>query len=238
MRSSISPRLPDRDAVRDHYATLRLPEDFLASVHDRLDKALADEQGSIRDIHAKVSRNLKDLDIKEERLIDLAADGTLPQQKIRTKLHQIHIERLKAKDSLTRTSAELTVGREVLKKALNLIEDPQGLYDRVPDNIRRMMNQSFFEKIYVNDNGSVATDLADPFDGFHAARIVWEAPGAFLNAENRPAPTERRPRDAEASNRISLSDVYSAMGSNKTSMVELRRFELLTSSMRTKRSTN
>ncbi len=226
------------EALEIHYKSLNLPTNFLADIHDRIDQALADEQGSVRDIDAKVTRQLKELEVKEERLIDLAADGMLPQHKIRMKLHEIHTQKRKAQDSLANISAELTVGGAVLNKALGLIEDPSGLYYSATDPVRRLMNQSFFEKIYVDEIGDVTTDLAEPFAGLYAAETAWAATRADLGDETTPAPIKRRPRIAEASDGIQMVRLFSVDGSTKTSMVELRGFEPLTSSMRTKRATN
>ena len=235
------PYLPvDRieDALERHYETLDLPATFIADVRARIDRALADEQSSMRDIHAKVSRQIKELEVKEERLIDLAADGMLPQQKIRVKLHEIHVEKRKAQDALANVTAELTVGGELLRKAIGLVEDPAALYRSATDTTRRLMNQSFFEKIYVDQVGDVTTEPAEPFASIRAARNLWAATEGRQDAERPSADTERRPRIAEASDPISLSSVYSAIGSNKTLMVEVRGFEPLTFCMPCRRATN
>lgn len=50
----------------------------------------------MRAMHAQLSRRLKELDMKEDRLMDLAADGTLPQDKIKARLRKIDAERAPA----------------------------------------------------------------------------------------------------------------------------------------------
>lgn len=185
------------EAIEIHFETLNLPVDFLADIHKRIDQALSDEQGNVREIHAKVSRHLKELDVKEERLIDLAADGLLPQHKIRMKLHEIHTQKRKAQDTMANVTAELTVGGELLRKALALADDPAGLYRSSTDAIRRLMNQSFFEKIYVDQIGDVTWDLAEPFAGICAAQITWAATERRWAAETLIGDTKRRPRIAE-----------------------------------------
>lgn len=235
------PYLPvDRieDALERHYETLDLPGTFVTDICARIDRALADEQGNMRDIHAKVSRRIKELEVKEERLIDLAADGMLPQQKIRVKLHEIHVEKRRAQDALANVTAELTVGGELLRKAIGLVENPTALYRSATDSTRRLMNQSFFEKIYVDQVGDVTTEPAEPFASIRAAKTVWAAAYGHQDAERPSADIERRPRIAEASDPISLSSVYSAIGSNKTLMVEVRGFEPLTFCMPCRRATN
>jgi len=79
-------------AIAEHYRTLQLPEDFICEVRTRLEEAIADEQGSVRALHASLTKRLKQLDEQESNLIDLAADAALPQAKIRAKLHTIQVE--------------------------------------------------------------------------------------------------------------------------------------------------
>jgi hypothetical protein len=43
-----------------------------------IEATLADEQRVVRDLHANFRRQLKELAVKEERLVDLASDGELP----------------------------------------------------------------------------------------------------------------------------------------------------------------
>ncbi|GHG43797.1 hypothetical protein GCM10012320_08090 [Sinomonas cellulolyticus] len=209
------------DALVDHYKGLHLPSAFLDDLRTRIDTALADEQGSIREIHARVSRQLKELYAREERLVDLASDGLLPHQKIRAKLYETQFQKAKARDSLATTSAELAVGGNVLRTALELIHDPSGIYERLADSVRRLMNQALFERIYVDEHSTVSTRMSPPFADIYAARTLWEAPEAPRGAGTPSGGTERRPRNAGAPDLISLPGVYSTSGSNKTPMVGL-----------------
>ena len=84
------------DAVADRYSSLNLPADFADGVRELLDHTLQDEQGSVRTMHAQLNARLKDLDSKEERLLDMAADDTLPQDKIRIRLRRIQNDRATA----------------------------------------------------------------------------------------------------------------------------------------------
>jgi hypothetical protein len=74
------PHLPAwqvEDAIRDQYRTLRLPADFMATVHEQAEATIADQQKLTRELHHKLTRQLGRLEVREQRLIDLAADGIL-----------------------------------------------------------------------------------------------------------------------------------------------------------------
>ncbi len=156
-------------AIVDRYATLSLPVEFITEARTVLDATLADEQASLREMHATLKKRLKELDSQEERLIDLAADRELPQSKIKARLRRVQTERTNIETQLNATNAELTVGVEVLKAALDLLSNPQELYEYGADDVRRHLNQTFFERFYLDVDGVKADQLNRPFEDLHQA---------------------------------------------------------------------
>jgi hypothetical protein len=51
-------------AIADHYATLKLPSTFVTEVRRLLDEASAGEQRSVAELHAALSRNLREREAK------------------------------------------------------------------------------------------------------------------------------------------------------------------------------
>jgi site-specific DNA recombinase len=205
------------EAVVGHYVTLRLPDSFRQEVREQLEEAVADDQTSTHELHAALTRRLKELDERESRLIDLAADDALPQAKIRAKLHEIQRERERARTGLTNTSEELAVGTAVLRDALHLVNDPQKLYRNVADDVRRHLNQTFYERFYIDDL-EVADDEKTPlFAEMHQAATEYRQPA-------RTTDQQESPRQAEAflstsTDLLTLSDLLSVKVSSKAVMV-------------------
>lgn len=81
------------EAVEAHYATVRFTPDFVSAMRANLAAMLHEQQAAITLLRAQLTKQLRELDTKETNLIDLAADGTLPQEKIRTRLHEITRQR-------------------------------------------------------------------------------------------------------------------------------------------------
>ncbi|WP_327141289.1 hypothetical protein [Nocardia sp. NBC_01327] len=71
------------EAIVEHYRTLELPANFVAETRAMLKAVMDDESVSTRRMHASLERQLKELDKKESRLIDLIADSAMPQAKVR-----------------------------------------------------------------------------------------------------------------------------------------------------------
>ncbi len=201
-------------AIIDHYATLQLPADFIVNATSMLDGILADETAGVQEMHATLQQRLKDLESQEERLVDLAADDAMPRDKIKAKLRQIQTSRASIQEQLTATTAELSVGVEVLKQAVGLITNPRQLYETSVDSVRRHLNEAFYERMYLDVDGVRSDELKQPFADLHQAH----------GRDTKSGPT--LPSDPKVT------------GSSKTALVELRGIEPLTFSMRTRRATN
>ncbi|GAP32586.1 integrase, partial [Nocardia seriolae] len=159
---------------------------------------------------------LKELDAKEERLVDLAADDELPQDKIKARLRTIRAERANVEESLAAVGSELTVGVEVLSQALDLLSDPHRLYEEGTDAIRRHLNQAFYERFYLDIQGVGDDQLKEPFADLHHAagtrQVCHHSPAAAI----RPRRDRRNEKGGPT-----VPEVLSDPGSSKTALVEL-----------------
>jgi hypothetical protein len=83
------------DAVERHYAAIRFSQPFITEMRDQVDAVIGDQEKSARLLRKQITAQLKELDTKEENLIDLAADSTLPRTKVKERLRDIASERRK-----------------------------------------------------------------------------------------------------------------------------------------------
>ncbi|WP_433659364.1 recombinase family protein [Nocardia sp. CA-128927] len=228
------PHLPAHlveQAVIDNYATLRLPTAFIRDVHRLLDTALADEHTSTRALHASLRQRLTELDAQEERLLDLAADAVLPQTKIKTRLRRIQAEREHTTAGLQTSSTELAAGANYLRNALELLTNPHTLYSTAPDTIRRLINQTLYHAIHLDDRADIVVThtLTPPFDDFHHASSLHTGPHtppadhqtSGLSTIVRPNPP------ATTADHPSLTAIYTApvtsAAQTTTAVIELMR---------------
>ncbi len=201
-------------AIAEHYATLRLPDDFRASVRRLLDETLADEQSSVRTMHATLAARLAELDAKEERLLDLAGDGTLAQAKIKARLRAIESDRAHVQLRFGAVEAELAVGVDVIIQALDLLANPCELYPTHTDDVRRQLNRAFFEYLYLDIDGVKTDQLHQPFADLHGTM------GARTGRDRLPTSSaDDWPRDAKSG--PTLREVLVDPGSSKAAVVEL-----------------
>jgi len=68
-------------------------------------------------LQAQCTKQLRALDTKESNLIDLAADGALPQDKIRARLHEITRQRKRLTERLADTDQDLSMAGRSSRRA-------------------------------------------------------------------------------------------------------------------------
>ncbi|MFD5089122.1 recombinase family protein [Amycolatopsis thailandensis] len=228
------------DAVENHYATIRFSAQFVATVRAEVARAIDEQEASERLLHKQLTAEMKALDTREENLIELAADSTIGQDKIKTKLREIARQRRRLEERLTTTTENLSDSARLIEAALTLLENPQELYRRCDEQQRRMLNQAIFHSIYVDDDQIADHSLREPFAQLHAVQSDWQTTDVTV-----PEPrTDTQPRNAKraasqkgggpvATNglQVLLRGVVSAPCSSKTPRVELRGLEPLTPSL-------
>jgi len=161
------------DAVEDHYATIRFSPEFISDVRTHLGQTLADQESATRLLKQQLTTQLHGLDAKEENLIDLAADSTLPQAKIKQKLREI--ERKHLTERLQVTSEDLSDNARLIEACLTLLTNPQDLYRRCDDEQRRLLNQAIFLKLYVDHERITGHELHEPFARLHVVHEAHQA---------------------------------------------------------------
>ena len=142
-------------------------------------------------------KNLEDqlaqLATKEDNLLDLAADSSLPQERIRQRLREIARDRQRLTEQLSQVHGDLSSGRAFL----NLLENPHELYLHASEATRRKLNQAIFAHVYVAHDEVVGDDIRSPLRELLAAERGWEAltqygPGRD-SAPHRPRNAKSRP---------------------------------------------
>jgi site-specific DNA recombinase len=161
-------------AVLDHYATVSFSAEFKTAVRARLDEALAEDLGSTQAVRERLGARLAALDTRESNLLDLAADGELPKEKIKEKLIAIRDERASIQRDVLRLDAELEVGRQVFRLALDLLDQPRELYRQAGPALRKTMNETIFTKLNLDGAAVAADELAEPFDVIVPAGRAYE----------------------------------------------------------------
>ncbi len=242
-------------AVEQHYATVRLSEQFRADVRRQLDDTLLSELSSIDTLKKRLTARLSELDTKEEHYLDLVGEPGWPKAKLQKKLAAIAGERAEIEGQLADTTSKLDAGKTFFLTALELLSDPQAFYRRGGASVKHALTKVIFSKLYLDTRDTALVSahdltpgLGDLIEAEHQARTYyrrsdtlsgwqdgsWDSKGWH---DSRPLPEEGPALD-DLSDADLLGWTLVGQGSSRGGLVELRGIEPLTFSMRTRRATN
>jgi site-specific DNA recombinase len=225
--------------VRYYGDAVTLPAEWLAKVSAGLDAAVSGDHGLSDAVRKQHAKRLDALDRKENYYLDLAAEQGWPKDKLRARIDAIRSERGQIEDTLANAERHLDRGRAVFRHALALLEAPQAAYERGDEVVRSILNKAFFARLYVDAGRIIDHELREPFDLLTEAYASYQIQqGRDDHSERSLTAPSRGPHDGERESAVaSLAPAVGGQGSSKTSMVELRGFEPLTPSMRTRCAT-
>ena len=81
-----------------------------------------------------------------------------------------------------------------LDELLQLTKDPVAFYEAAPDNIKRMLLQAVFEKIWIVDEQVVGVDLTRPFAEVLTVEAQLDLRNALSGTDDATVTYERRER--------------------------------------------
>lgn len=160
--------------VEAHYVTVQLSGTFRDRMQARLDATKASATTTAGKLRAQLGKQLVTLDAQEDRYLDLVGDPDWPKEKLSVKMRGIREERARIQERLTQADSPIDSGYEVLTTVLNLLTDPQALYQASSLRARKIINKAIFGKLFVqaDEQGPyVARDeLNEPFETVIYAR--------------------------------------------------------------------
>jgi site-specific DNA recombinase len=122
-----------------------------------MDAAVQSKQTTAHQLKGSIEKELAELDIREDRYLDLYGEGDLPKVKLNERLKTIHDDRAKLQHQLDALQGELETGRAILISAMELLDDPQKLYAEAKTPARKVLNKAIFTKLFIDDLGNGPT---------------------------------------------------------------------------------
>ena len=155
------------------------------------------------------------------------------------RIRDIEVERRDVEARLASVEDDLSQGATHIRGWLDLLSNPYELCRNASDEMRRQLNQALFTHLWVINLDQVDADFTDLARELIEAQMRWQP----LRHEEAVSVTNARPLTESprfVKDRVDLmsSSVHDGNGWSKHSLVDLRGFEPLTSSMRTRRATN
>ncbi len=165
----------------------------------------------------RIAKKIDDIEAKRKKLVDghIANPKAIPLDLLETKQAELDQELKTAKASLEFAAADVKAAKAGLAHAKQIFANAAKHYGSARPFDRRMMNQSFFEKVFIGPGGVEGAELTDDY--------------ATLLREDLAQRLEEM---------ASRSNLGFGRGSTESLLVELRGLEPLTSSLPAMRSSS
>ena len=142
------------DVVEDRMVELYRTIQLSAADRTQIEHYLHDELAQIEGDKAKAIRSLTtrrtNLEDKRRRLMHAHYEGAIPLDLLKEEQAKLSTELGQIERQLTAYQADAAEVRQHLAQALDLLEDCHRLYAAAPAQLKKLLNQVFFERVLVN----------------------------------------------------------------------------------------
>ena len=231
------------DAVARRFVLEDLPEGFPDALRAELDEILRDSQASNREMRSNLVKQLRKLDVREERLLDLASDDGLSTPKLKQRLHAVTLERASIQQKLERTEGQLEHGVRTLTAFLDLLAEVGVLYGQSPDPVRRQLVDAIFGELYLemDDRVEARGQHRPAVEEIHTAAQGYQENQVAIATRSRGQRKDSR-RGAGESSLDTSSDLlvgsFRPLGLSKSDLVGVKGLKPSTSRSQTERAIN
>ncbi len=167
-----------RDPPADRSAALR------EHIHNGLSARRADAELERRHQHTLLTQ----LDHQSRKLLQAHYDDAIPPDLFKSEQPRITRDMETANARLAALDQVFADIEETLDRALRLGQNCHHAYTAARPHVRRLMNQAFFEHLYISDEDTVRSDLAEPFAILLGDELTAEAEAALAQTAKNPPP--------------------------------------------------
>ena len=202
------------DALAREVATLRIPIEEVATLRQRVADSLEHHQATEQETKRRLKKELGRLDVKEERLLDLAADGGLVGKKLRKRIRDLQTRRALVRQQLACTDEQLRREADTVLAYLDLLADPGRFYELASPVVKRKLLTAFYAQIWLDDDQHTLHPVAEPREivtRLHQA--ARHAEGGSLRSRSNAKPVEEGENMADG-----VSPIEVAVGSGDASL--------------------
>ena len=208
------------DGIANYYAAFQVQplhtEQIRTAVHEELNTQQQDAERSTK----RALKRKQQAQDERQKLFQAHYAGALPQDLLATEMNRLTRELAEADTEITAAKTTTRDIETTLANALQAASRCQTAYVTAPDHIRRQINQGFFKKLFIGEDGEVErAELTEPF------AALLDASNAF---QNRPTAPDERARASQiapgtpitSGGRTRPSNVFTATCGNQEAITE------------------
>ncbi len=151
-------------AVIAHYATVQLEKDELVALRAFLEEELSKLRLDAEHERAAQQRRQGKLEEQRKALLDAHLAEAVPLDLLKSKQDIITAELTAIEARLAEIDADFCKAETNMHRALDFAGNCAAAYSQASGTVRRQFNLAFFERLLIDEDYTVRSELAPPFD--------------------------------------------------------------------------
>lgn len=181
------------ELIEDEYRTIALSPELRDLVEQEILEDFDAIHAAADTERKQLTQQRVELTAQRQKLLDAHYAGAIPIDLLKTEQERIGSQLERIQHQLSTAESNFEEARAVLADTLDLTRDCHAAYLEASDNLRRLFNQAFFTRIYIDEDietreRTVRVDYNQPFDDL-LSRLV---PGRVHQRLQADANTARR----------------------------------------------
>ncbi len=164
------------ELIEDEYRTIALSPQLRDDIEELVLEDFDSLQAAAAGERQQMERKRIELNAQRQKLLDAHYAGAVPLDLLKSEQDRIGTQLMRIQEGLSEADANYEQARATLADTLDLTRDCHAAYLAASDDIRRLFNQAFFAKIYIDEDEetrerTVRVDYNEPFDNL-LSRLV------------------------------------------------------------------
>jgi site-specific DNA recombinase len=162
------------EQIEEHYSRLEFKSEGLEAAAWGVLAEMKAEQHDTAQLYDRYRLRLKSLDAERQRLMQAHYAEAVPLDLLKSEQQRITDEMVYLQSALAASTATGDQLEATVRQATALARNCYGSYLQAGPRERRLMNQAFFKKVWVKEDGVVAWEFNEPFATLLRAHKVPE----------------------------------------------------------------
>ena len=180
------------DQIIEHYRQVKLNAKGIEAAAQAVLDELADQRADTERTRKSQEKKLKQLDGQRLKLMQAHYAGAVPVDVLKSEQERIGSEMVSLEAAMKSTVATAEQIQATADNAVTWLNRCQRAYEEMSPRERRLMNQAFFKRIWVTEDGVVGWEYNAPFAGLLRKH---QAPEPIFTTE--PVVANARPKRIE-----------------------------------------
>ena len=220
------------ELIEDEYRTIALSPALRDSIEELVLEDFDALQAGSATERKQMESQCIELNAQRQKLLNAHYAGAIPLDLLKSEQERITGQLTRTTDQLASLDANFEEARAVLADTLDLTRDCHTAYLKADNSTRRLFNQAFFAKIYIDEDDetreqTVRVDYNEPFDHL-LSRLIPARVHHELEAKKTA-----RPALPEGGSEVDTEGTAEVQSSHTDTLVEVSGLEPPTSTLRT-----